>query len=437
MPKTDPTSSRPWRVQGARARDLLRGSGVIAVSIVFMNVATYGFQMIAARILGPQQYGGVSALMALFLVAAVVQLGLQATAARRIAASPDNVAQIEDVILGVTWRAAWLTGGLLLVLSPLVWQVLRLDSILPALLLAVGAVPLTVMGGQAGILQGERRWTALSLVYLALGVPRLAVGTAAILLRPTEGAAMAGVALAMFAPVVVGWWVLRRPRDAGTNDAENERRPVSREAVASSVALLAFFVLSNVDIVIARFVLPRQDAGLYAGGLILTKAVLFLPQFVVVVAFPSMSTLAQRRRALLRSLGAGAALGAVSVLGTLLLPGLAMFFIGGSQYDDVRSRLWVFAVLGTVLALLQLLVYSVLARRGTSSVWITWSGVVVLVGLALTQDTVGGLLLVVTAVDATLLVVLLGLSLWTMRDDTGEAALDATEPVGASTRPEP
>ena len=33
-----------------------------------------------------------------------------------------------------------------------------------------------------------------------------------------------------------------------------------------------------------------QPAGLYAGGLILTKALLFLPQFVVVVAFPSMST---------------------------------------------------------------------------------------------------------------------------------------------------
>ena len=220
------------------------------------------------------------------------------------------------------------------------------------------------------------------------------------------------------------------------SDAENERRPVSREAVASSVALLAFFVLSNVDIVIARFVLTKQDAGLYAGGLILTKAVLFLPQFVVVVAFPAMSTLAERRRALLRSLSAGAALGAASVLGALVLSGLAMFFIGGAQYDDVRSRLWIFAVLGTLLALLQLLVYSVLARRGTGSVWITWGGVLVLVGLALTQRTLDGLLLVVTAVDATLLAVLLGLSLWTMKNDTGDVALDAAEPVGAASLPE-
>ncbi len=412
---------------GDRLRGLTRDGGAIAASIVAMNVATYGFQMVAARVLGPDQYGGVSALMALFLVAAVVQLGLQATAARRIAATPDHVEQIEDAVLRVTWRAGWFTGALLLVLSPLVWQVLRLDSITPALLLAVGAVPLTVMGGQAGILQGERRWTALALVYLALGVPRLVLGTAAILVRPTEGAAMAGVALAMFAPVVVGWLALRRPRkdhEPPEATAANSLRPTAVEAVHGSLALLAFFVLSNIDIVIARNVLDRTEAGLYAGGLILTKAVLFLPQFVVVVAFPSMSTLTQRRRALLRSLAAAAVLGAVSVLGALVLSGLATFFVGGAEYEAVRGRLWLFAVLGTMLSLLQLLIYSALARRGTVSVLVTWVGVAALVGLALTQDTLSGLLLVVGAVDAVLLAILLALSLWHMQHDTRTAQVD-------------
>ena len=34
----------------------------------------------------------------------------------------------------------------------------------PAVLMAVAAVPLTLMGGQAGILQGERRWFPLAAV---------------------------------------------------------------------------------------------------------------------------------------------------------------------------------------------------------------------------------------------------------------------------------
>ena len=423
------------RSLGSRLREATRDGGAIAVAIVTMNVATYGFQMVAARVLGPEQYGGVSALMALFLVVAVVQLGLQATAARRIAAAPGEVEEIEADVRRVSRRAGWLVGALLLLLSPVVWQVLRLDSILPALLLAAGAVPLTVMGGQAGILQGERRWLALSLVYLALGVPRLAVGTAAILLRPTEGAAMAGVAVAMLAPVVVGWLALRRERPAREESVDADpvvsaaqaevtaaRTTTAREAVQGSLALLAFFVLSNADIVIARNVLPAQDAGLYAGGLILTKAVLFLPQFVVVVAFPAMSTISERRRALVRSLLAGAGLGVVSVAGAVVLSGLATFFIGGAEYAPVSSRLWVFAVVGTLLALLQLLVYSVLARQGRGSTYLTWVAVGLLVGVGLLQDTLEGLLVTVVGVDAALLAVLLALALRTMSADTRDLA---------------
>lgn len=415
------TPQAPERSLGTRLRDATRDGGAIAAAIVMMNVATYAFQMVAARVLGPEQYGGVSALMALFLVVAVVQLGLQATAARRIAADPDDVEQIERVMLKVTYRAGWLVGAVLLLLSPVVWQVLRLDSIVPALLLAAGAVPLTIMGGQAGVLQGERRWVPLALVYLSLGVPRLVLGTAAILIRPTEGAAMAGVAAAMVVPVAVGWWALRGTRSPGADNDHNRIRPTVREAVSGSLALMAFFVLSNVDIVIARNVLPAQEAGLYAGGLILTKAVLFLPQFVVVVAFPAMSTVAERRRALLRSLAAGVVLGGGCVLGALVLADLATFFVGGSEYAEVSGRLWAFAAVGTLLALLQLLVYSVLARQGTASTYLTWGAAVVLVGIALLQDTVNGLLLTVAGVDAVLLVVLLVMSLRHMKHDQAPA----------------
>src|SRR3954447_9034774 len=111
--------------------------------MAMMNVATYGFTMIAARVLGPQSYGALASLMATLLVVTVLQLGLQATAARRIAAEPTHVAQIERTILGVTYRAALALGVLLLILSPLINWVLRLDSLETAALVSVVSVPLT------------------------------------------------------------------------------------------------------------------------------------------------------------------------------------------------------------------------------------------------------------------------------------------------------
>ena len=414
------TSTSDAALRQSGWRTLFQGSAGIAVAMAIMNVATYAFQLVAARVLGPPQYGAVASLMALLMVLAVLQLGLQATAARRIAGHPDHVSQIESQILRVTYRASLALGVVMLALSPLVWHLLKLDSIVPALLLAVSAVPLTVAGGQAGILQGERRWRPLGLLYLGVGVPRVVLGTICIVVEPTETAAMLGVMVGLWVPAITGWWALRAGRDPGEDSEEHRARPVAREAIAASVALLAFYLLSNVDIVIARNVLDEHDAGLYAGGLILTKAVLFLPQFVVVVAFPSMSTVDQRRHALVRSLTLVLGLGAVSTAGAWLLSGVAMLFVGGQEYAEVESRLWCFAVLGTVLSMLQLLIYSVLARRGTRSTYLVWAAVVLLLVVTQSVASVDGLLVTVVGIDATLLVVLLAVSFWRLRAPVAE-----------------
>lgn len=387
-------------------RALLRSSAGIAVAMGIMNVATYAFTMLAAYLLGPRAYGAFAPLMAALLVISVLQLGLQATAARRISADPDHVRPIERIILGVTYRGAVVLGAVLVALSPLLNSLLRLGSLPTAALVGVAAVPLTIMGGQAGILQGERRWGELSAVYLAAGVPRFLLGAVMLWLWPTETSAMLAVTITSFAPVLVGWFVLRNG-EKRPPAAHHGARVILLETVQNVGALLAFFALSNVDVIVARRVLDPHDAGLYAAGLIMTKAVLFLPQFVVVVAFPDLASAKDRRYALTRSLVLVAALGLVSTLGALLLPRLALAFVGGVQYDDISGGLWLFALLGTVLSMLQLLVYSVIARRGRRSVYALWAALVALVGLGSLSDTPLQLLAVVLAVDGVLLAVLL------------------------------
>ncbi|WP_345529967.1 lipopolysaccharide biosynthesis protein [Nocardioides endophyticus] len=404
----------------SRIRSLLAGGGSIAIAMGVMNVATYAFTMVAARILGPKSYGAFAGLMATILVVAVLQLGLQATAARRIAAEPGHVAQIERTILGVTYRAAAALGVLLLVLTPLLNQILRLDSMATAALVSVVSVPFTIMGAQAGILQGERRWAALSVLYILSGVPRLFIGTALIAWRPTEFSALVGIGIGACAPVIAGWWLLRRPRDPGVHSEDHGFRRVMAETFHNSQVLLAFFALSNVDIVLARNVLDEHDAGLYAGGLILTKAVLFLPQFIVVIAFPSMATQEGRRRALTASLSLIAALGVGVTLAAAVVPDLALIFVGGDDYDEIAKNLWIFAILGTLLAMLQLLVYSVLARQGQRSVYLVWAALVAIVAIGLTTSTLRGLLTTVIATDAVLLVALLWISLTVIRHAVSE-----------------
>ena len=403
---------------------VLRGSAGIAIAMAVMNIGTYAFQMVAARLLGPSQYGAVAGMMALLMVLSVVQLGLQATAARRIASAPEDVAAIEQTVLTTTWRAALLLGLLAVAASPAVWWLLRLDGLLPAVLLGLCVVPVTVMGGQAGVLQGERRWLSLSLMYLSVGVPRVLVGGVALAISPTETSAMVGVLAASWLPVLIGSWALRnRAHDAIVSEHDRDvRRDVRRETYASSVALLAFVALSNLDVVVARNVLDDHQAGLYAGGLIVTKAVLFLPQFAVVILFPSMSTAGESRAALMRGLAFLTGLGVACVAGTYLLSDLALVFIGGDDYVDVQDLLWLFATIGGLLSVLQLLVYAGLAKRGRWTKYIVTVGVIALVGVGAFSSTVTELAVTVAIVDAVVVVLLVALQVF--RSKKGIATLE-------------
>lgn len=424
----------------SRLRRLLQGGGLIAIAIIVMNVSTYGFQIMAARLVGPAQYGSIASLLAIQLVMSVLQLGLQTTAARRIAAAPGDVAEVEQAILRLGWQASAALAVVVLALSPLIEHALHLQSVYPAVLVALGALPMNVMGAQAGVLQGERRWAALGLLYLAAGLPRFAIGAVALSVRATEGSGMAAVAVGWIAPCAVGWWLLRRGRPARPDRGGRPAslRPIATEVGHSSLALLGFFALSNVDIVMSRHILTPHGSGLYAGGLILTKAVLFLPQFVSVVAFPAMSTPSERRAVMLRALATIAAVGAVCVLGSLVLADIAMIFVGGSDYDAIKSRLWQFAVLGMLLSALQLLVYSVLARQSRRSAWLVWAAVLVVAVVGWWSiSSMAELLRLVLITDALLLALLLGSSLWTMRadgdgeDGEGPASVRGVVPAAA------
>ena len=443
------TSSRPLTPGDGRRRLLDRvprwlvGSGVIALAMGVMNLSTYGFTVLAARWLGPREYGQLAAAMGLLLILGVVSLGLQATAARRISAAPASRRDIQHEVVAATGKASVAVGAVTLLAVPLVAAVLRLD-VGVAVLVALAAVPLTLMGGQAGVLQGERRWVPLALLYAAAGLGRLLLGLVALAVQASATSAMAAVAVGAVLPAAVGAAALRRPpadlpapaADAESggapvrgSDSGGHARSVLGEVLHNAHALLAFFALSNCDILVARAVLDDHASGLYAGGLILAKAVLFFPQFVVVLVFPSMSADTRRRGVQAKALGLILAMGAVAVAGAALLSDVAVLFVGGAEYAELRSGIWVFAVLGTLLAMTQLQVYAVVARQQAAAVPVLWSGLVAVLAFAPVIDSVEALLTVVLGV---LVCVLLGLALVGRRSGAAPVTPDTPVTPGAA-----
>ena len=92
--------------------------------------------------------------------------------------------------------------------------------------------------------------------------------------------------------------------------------------------------------------------------------------------------------------------------------------------------MWAFALLGAALAMLQILVYSVLARQARRSVYLVWLALGAVVGLGALADTFQQLLGVTLSIDAVLLLVLAGVSLWS--SGPGGDAAEAAESVSRS-----
>lgn len=370
----------------------LRSATVVAVAMAIMNVAAYGFTLIASRRLMPEQFGAITALLGLLLIGNVASLGLQAAGARQLAThTGDGAAALADAMLRAGRRSALGLTALCLVLTPLFMWLLHIDSVVAILLLAPTLGGLTLMGSQLGVLQGSHRWTELAAVYTASGIGRLVLGGGALLLHPSLDWAMAGLAIGAAVPALLGQFFLR-----GSTGATGEHvKEVLRETVHGTHTLLAFFALANADVLFARALLDEKDSGYYAAGLIIAKACLFLPQFVIVLVFPSLANSPGDTVRLRRAILAVGGLGVCAVAGTLILPGIVVEVIGGKEkYAPLGPYTWLFAVAGSAYAVLQMVVYAAIAQQEKRAALAIWLGLVVLAvaaGIVLGTGTATGL----------------------------------------------
>lgn len=378
---------------------------IVAAAMMVMNVVTYGFNLVAARMLVPAEFGALTALLSIILIANVVALALQASIARRISVEPQNSEAIVHTASRVALAVSVAVGIAVAASSFVLAPAFSFDSIWPVVFCGAMLVPLTLTGAQMGVAQGTGKWNRLAVLFLSNGFGRLLGGVAGLLIDPSATSAMAGLALGAWLPVIAGTGLLR---PVGVADVHS-RKPLVAETIYSASTLLAYFAFSNLDALVARGGFTEHDSGLYASGLILTKSTLFLPQFVSVVFFPSLARDSSHKTRL-RAVSLVGLLGVFVVAGCLILPELALILVGGDQYREIVNDLWLFALSGTFLAIVYLLVFDALARRSAGAAVLLWlaSGAVFAVAWFWTIGIVG---LVVTMASVAAVVGLI-LLLW-------------------------
>lgn len=338
---------------------------LVSLALAGNNAGSYVLSLAAARILAPGAFGELSSLLAVLVIGVVPAMGLQTVVALRVARSP-SLAQGSLFALGLVTSAIVATAAL--TFSPLLVLLLHLGSLTPALLVTAALGPLTLLGVFHGLLQGAHRFALLAGLIALEGVGKVGGSLVGLLVSGSPSGALAGTALGSLAVVVAGWLVCGRPRPRWADRH-------GAEVLHTAQAMLALVLLVNLDLVLARHTLPSAAAGEYALGAIVTKIAYWLPQAVGVLVLPRFAASSGRRRALPVALAVCAFLDAFVVLTSVVLGPSLLAVIGGARYAGSTMPVWPFAVAGSMLALVQILLYARLADGDRRVAVLMWAAV--------------------------------------------------------------
>ncbi|WP_280218002.1 polysaccharide biosynthesis protein [Nocardia neocaledoniensis] len=371
------------------------------------NVAGYLLQLLASRWLGVAGFSEFASLLAVQLLCAVPALAMQNVVAREVVHGADIRA-----VRAMQWRCAALVAAVAVVLVPVVAGVLHVGVWAAAA--ALGAAPaLVVLSGEQGILQGGNHFRALAAVLALAGTARVAPALIALVLGGGAAGALWAAAVGIVCAAFVAGRIARTTRSADTSTAQTDLvsqransagepkyrigvLPVLR-AVQVQAALMA---LSSADLIVVRIVLDDTEASQYSLGTVATKIAFWLPQAVGVVLYPRMAQAAHSGRAIRDALSVLSLIGVVAVLGAAVAAPLAPLF-AGRDYAPIQDMLWVFALHGAILAVLQGALLSAIAVERTALAALTWLGLAVEVTLMLTlADSIGTLITTAVSVAA-------------------------------------
>lgn len=349
----------------------ISASLVMVVLSLLAGVVNYASNLVFGRLLTPGEFGDLTALLALSVILAVPAYAAQTRVAERLATHRAR-GDLRTAAYSLRHNSAHVmvyalaAGGAALLLAPVIESALSLQAIGPAIAFAPLLVATFLTPLAAGILQGLERLVALGLFMVGIALSRLVIGVLWVETGGGSGGAVAGQALGaalMLGAVAIRVFPRTKAAPAGAARAGVKRR-IDGPAMSAAGGFVAFALLSNLDIVLAKLVLDPEAGGAYAALSTIGKIVLFLPSAVAVAMVPRAARRREEGGSAHRELRLAAlvtmAISAAASAAALISPTTLLDVMFGGRYLEAASGALPMVLAGTGLSLIYLLaVYTV------------------------------------------------------------------------------
>ncbi len=397
---------------------VLTGGILMLGGIAAWTLGNFVFFVLAARRVGPEDFGLVAALLAVVVGALVPCGGIQAGIARIVASGTDSQGFVRASFARVSMLSivalAVIGAGIVVVESA------SADAV-PAVLLLLTSVALVVLVPfhmLLGALQGRHRFAATATCLAVLGVSR----PLAFLLFDTalssSTAAVAASTASVIAALLVAAGLARVDLVFSGTAPPASRTGLARVFGAPVVALTGIGALVNADVVAAKLTLPDVDAGLFGALAPLGRTgVMIVPMAVSFVLLPRVAAARGANRPTLEFLGLGVV--ATALVGIVLVAiaepvSFLVPAVFGDRYSAADQLLLPIMAAGVPLALVVVVVnHAIALNRRRLLLAFGAMGPVVVALFALWHGSSGRLLMA----DALCAVLFLVLHDWLGRGD--------------------
>ncbi|MDA8454076.1 oligosaccharide flippase family protein [Acidovorax sp. GBBC 3334] len=270
---------------------LVSTSGYLFVTSIAGGLLGYAYSVAMGRMLGPEDYGLLGALLALVPILSVPISTMNIAMARLF--SRHLALHGSKDIRQIFWRNQfWLLGagvcGLVVfaALSVMLRNALRSPDILPIAFIGLNIFFMLLLPIANALAQSRHHFGFLAVLNV-LGPLAKLVGSAALVAIGwgVQGAAL-GLALASGFLAIFSIAYCWRKLDAPLSLDNPVDHVGLRDLFPVLLATLAFNFLFQVDVLLAKAFFDAEHAGYYAAAATLGKAVMYLPSAVVVPLLP-------------------------------------------------------------------------------------------------------------------------------------------------------
>ena len=403
------TLRKPAALVSFAGSNVLTGSMVMLFGSGIVSAVNFGYNVLMARYLGPADFGQVSAIATLLMIASALTVSFQLVCAKFVARNATGWAKSR--VYGSLLKRAWIGGlvcaaAIYLVRSP-ISRLLKLPSNVLVMLLALAVAFSLPMGVKRGGLQGLCAFRKLSGNFVLESAVKFLVAVAVIYM----GFGMVG-AVAAIAASVVGAYLFMPVKFSRVDRAPaDECIPASfHEGMQAIVFSVGQVVINNVDILLVKMFFDPRQAGLYAAVALVGRLLYFASWQVVSAMFPISASAKPGEKAgsaLATPMFMVAAMSAIFVCALWLAPKFIITVVFGADFLQAETLFGLYAAATGVYALSVVLMTYEMSRRIANTGWLqlVFSGLMV-VGIALFHATLREVIVVqIVLMTALLLIV--------------------------------